>query len=82
MTGAVELLRPDIRQLRPYKPADYVSGFIRLNANETPWRPPGDETRDGLNRYPDPRPAELTERLTAIYATWPAACDPGLQRGD
>lgn len=67
MTGAVNLLRPDIRQLRPYKPAEYVGGFIRLNANETPWRPPGDETRDGLNRYPDPRPAELTERLTAFY---------------
>jgi len=67
MTGAVDLLRPDIRQLRPYKPAEYVGGFIRLNANETPWRPPGDETRDGLNRYPDPRPAELTERLAAFY---------------
>lgn len=67
MSGAIELLRPEIRKLRPYKPADYVGGFIRLNANEAPWRPPGDETRDGLNRYPDPRPAELTERLTAFY---------------
>jgi histidinol-phosphate aminotransferase len=57
--------------LRPYKPADYVAGFVRLNANETPWRPPGDETRDGLNRYPDPRPAELTERLTAFYGLQP-----------
>jgi histidinol-phosphate aminotransferase len=71
MTGAVELLRPDIRELRPYQPADYVGGFIRLNANETPWRPPGDQTRDGLNRYPDPRPAELTERLTAFYDLQP-----------
>lgn len=71
MTGAIELLRPDIRQLRPYQPADYVGGFIRLNANETPWRPPGDQTRDGLNRYPDPRPAELTERLTDFYGLQP-----------
>lgn len=71
MTGAIALLRPDIRQLRPYKPADYVGGFIRLNANETPWKPPGDETPDGLNRYPDPRPAELTERLTAFYGVQP-----------
>lgn len=71
MTGAVDLLRPDIRQLSPYKPADYVGGFIRLNANETPWRPPGDDSRDGLNRYPDPRPAELTERLTAFYNLQP-----------
>lgn len=71
MTGPVELLRPEIRQLKPYKPADYIGGFIRLNANETPWRPPGDESRDGLNRYPDPRPAELTERLTAFYGLQP-----------
>jgi histidinol-phosphate aminotransferase len=67
MISTLDLLRPEIRQLRPYKPADYVGGFIRLNANETPWRPPGDETRDGLNRYPDPRPTELTGRLTTFY---------------
>ncbi|MEO7385529.1 MAG: histidinol-phosphate transaminase, partial [Gammaproteobacteria bacterium] len=71
MTSAIDLLRPDIRQLRPYRPADYVGGFIRLNANETPWRPPGDLTRDGLNRYPDPRPAELTERLATFYGLQP-----------
>ena len=67
MTGTLGLLRPEILRLKAYKAADYVGGFIRLNANENPWRPPGDETRDGLNRYPDPRPAELTERLTAYY---------------
>lgn len=67
MTGTLDLLRPEIRRLRPYKAADYVGGFIRLNANETPWRPPGDDTRDGLNRYPEPRPAELAERLTDFY---------------
>ena len=71
MTSILDLLRPEIRQLRPYKAADYVGGFIRLNANENPWRPPGDETRDGLNRYPEPRPAELAERLTAFYGLRP-----------
>jgi histidinol-phosphate aminotransferase len=71
MSSSVDLLRPEIRQLRPYKAADYVGGFVRLNANETPWRPPGDETRDGLNRYPEPRPAELTERLTTFYGLAP-----------
>ena len=71
MSGICGLLRPEIRQLRPYKPADYVGGYVRLNANETPWRPPADETRDGLNRYPDPRPAELTERLTDFYGLRP-----------
>ena len=67
MSATLELLRPEISRLKPYKPADYVGGFIRLNANETPWRPPGDESRDGLNRYPDPRPAALTARLAAHY---------------
>lgn len=63
----VGLLRPEILKLSPYRAADYVGGFVRLNANELPWRPPGDDTRDGLNRYPDPRPTELTARLTDFY---------------
>jgi histidinol-phosphate aminotransferase len=67
MSSTLELLRPEISRLKPYKPAEYVGGFIRLNANETPWRPPGDESRAGLNRYPDPRPAELTAKLAAHY---------------
>ncbi len=67
MSGAVNLLRREIRELKPYKAADYVGGLIRLNANETPWRPPGDDSRDGLNRYPEPRPAELTQHLTGFY---------------
>lgn len=67
MSATTELVRADIRQLRGYRAADYVGGFVRLNANEAPWRPPGDESRDGLNRYPDPRPAELTRRLAAHY---------------
>lgn len=68
MSATLELLRPEISRLKPYRPADYVGGFIRLNANETPWRPPGDESRDGLNRYPDPRPAALTTQLAAHYS--------------
>lgn len=67
MSTTLELLRPEVSRLKPYRPADYVGGFIRLNANETPWRPPGDESRDGLNRYPDPRPAALTAQLAAHY---------------
>jgi len=73
MSSTTNLLRADIRQLKAYQPAEYVGGFVRLNANEAPWRPPGDESRDGLNRYPDPRPAELTERLAAFYGLEPAA---------
>lgn len=67
MSTTTELVRADIRQLRGYRAAEYVGGFVRLNANESPWRPPGDASRDGLNRYPDPRPAELTKRLASHY---------------
>lgn len=67
MSTTLDLVRPEIRALKAYRPADYVGGYLRLNANEAPWRPPGDESRDGLNRYPDPRPAELAGRLAAHY---------------
>jgi len=72
VNATLDLIRPEIRALKPYRPADYVGGFLRLNANEAPWRPPGDESRDGLNRYPDPRRAELAERLAAHYGVSPA----------
>ncbi|MBL8226132.1 MAG: histidinol-phosphate transaminase [Chromatiales bacterium] len=65
--SVMDLLRPEIRALRPYRPAEYVGGYTRLNANENPWRPVGDTTRDGLNRYPDPHPAALAARLAASY---------------
>jgi histidinol-phosphate aminotransferase len=65
--SVTELLRPEILALQGYQPADYVGGYVRLNANESPWRPPGDDSRDGLNRYPDPRPAELARRMAAYY---------------
>jgi histidinol-phosphate aminotransferase len=63
----MDLLRPEIRALRPYRAAEYAGGYTRLNANENPWRPPGDVTRDGLNRYPEPHPAALAARLAASY---------------
>jgi len=61
------LARPEILALRPYRAATYEEGLVRLNANETPWRPPGDESADGLNRYPEIRPAALTDRLAELY---------------
>jgi histidinol-phosphate aminotransferase len=67
MSSIVELIRPEIRKLRPYKSAEFVSGMVRLNANENPWRPPGDTTERGLNWYPEPRPFELQRRLADYY---------------
>jgi histidinol-phosphate aminotransferase len=72
MSSVMDLLRPEIRALRPYRAAEYVGGFVRLNANENPWRPVGDTTRDGLNRYPDPHPAALAAQLAGTYGVTPA----------
>lgn len=67
MSALLELFRPEIRALKPYEAARYADGCLRLNANETPWRPAGDPTRRGLNRYPEVRPERLRERLAAHY---------------
>lgn len=63
----VELARPDIRALQPYSSArmETRGGTIALNANESPW-PPFDNGA-GWNRYPDPQPAALLERLAGLY---------------
>ena len=64
----LELARPDLRSLIPYTPGRYEPGSVRLNANESPYRAPGDTTSRGLNRYPPPRPEALQERLAEQYA--------------
>jgi histidinol-phosphate aminotransferase len=38
-----------------------------MHANEAPWRPNGDNTLAGLNRYPEPQPLALIERLASLY---------------
>jgi len=69
MKSVLDLARPDLRELRAYVPAAYEPGLIRLNANESPWRLPGDKTERGLNVYPPPRPVILNEALAAHYGT-------------
>jgi histidinol-phosphate aminotransferase len=64
---ATALARPEILELRPYRAATCEAGLVRLNANETPWRPPGDESADGLNHYPEIRPSTLTAQLADLY---------------
>ena len=71
MTSIADLIRPEIRKLRPYRSAEFQAGLVRLNANETPWRPVGDTTAGGLNRYPEPRPFELTAQLAQQYGVQP-----------
>ena len=67
MNAILKLVRPEIRNLRPYRAAEFKDGMVRLNADETPWRPSGDESTTGLNLYPDSRPLALTDRLARHY---------------
>jgi histidinol-phosphate aminotransferase len=71
MNPVLELARPDIRDITPYSHAVWLPSMTRLHANEVPWRPPGDTTAAGLNRYPEPQPRALIGRLAALYEVPP-----------
>jgi histidinol-phosphate aminotransferase len=73
MNPVIALARPEIVSLKPYSHAAWRPTLTRLHANEAPWRPSGDVTAAGLNRYPEPQPRELVERLAALYQI-PAEC--------
>ncbi len=67
MSSILDLARPDLRRMVPYAAAAYEPDCIRLNANESPWRLPSDNTGRGLNVYPPPRPAMLRAALARHY---------------
>lgn len=67
MNALHALARPDILSLKPYSHAAWLPTLTRLHANEAPWRPAGDRTAAGLNRYPEPQPHALVERLAQLY---------------
>ncbi len=67
MSALLDLFRPEIRALEPYEAARHADGCLRLNANETPWRPAGDPSHRGLNRYPEARPERLRDHLARHY---------------
>jgi histidinol-phosphate aminotransferase len=67
VTPLLALARPDILHIKPYSHAAWLPTLTRLHANEAPWRPSGDTTAGGLNRYPEPQPKALVERLAALY---------------
>jgi histidinol-phosphate aminotransferase len=68
MSGVLDLLRPDLRDFAGYASARRanVTGSVWLNANESPLPSPVDGAR-ALNRYPEPQPAALRERMAAHY---------------
>ena len=67
MNAVVNLARPEIVTLKPYSHAAWAPSLTRLHANEAPWRPVDDTTVAGLNRYPEPQPRALIERLGQLY---------------
>lgn len=69
----IDRARPQVRAMTPYSSARMEAGeaAVMLNANESPWAPPGDAGRD-LNRYPQPQPPALCARLAALYGVDPS----------
>jgi histidinol-phosphate aminotransferase len=66
------LARPDILELQAYQHAAWDPSLERMHANEMPWRAQGDNTSAGLNRYPEPQPHALVERMATLYGVPPA----------
>lgn len=68
INDVLDLARPDVRAMTQYSSArmEAQTATTMLNANESPWPPPGD---DGgmLNRYPQPQPQALRWRLSELY---------------
>jgi histidinol-phosphate aminotransferase len=72
MNVVASLARPEIVALKAYAHAAWLPSHTRLHANEVPWRPAGDSSGAGLNRYPEPQPQALIERLATLYGVSPA----------
>ena len=72
MNPVLALARPDILALQPYQHAKWDPSLERMHANEMPWRAQGDNTQAGLNRYPEPQPRALVERMALLYGVPPA----------
>jgi histidinol-phosphate aminotransferase len=67
VSPVLSLARPDILELQPYQHATWDPSLERMHANEMPWRAQGDNTIAGLNRYPEPQPHALVERMARLY---------------
>jgi histidinol-phosphate aminotransferase len=73
----LSLARPEIVALKAYSHASWDPDFDRLHANELPWRAETDRSVAGLNRYPEPHPHVLAERLAQLYEVEPSCLLPG-----
>ncbi|MDQ3074421.1 MAG: histidinol-phosphate transaminase [Pseudomonadota bacterium] len=67
MSLAARLARPEILALPPVDIAGApLAGTVRLDANENPY-PALVAGEAGINRYPEPQPAALRQRLADLY---------------
>ena len=71
MSWVEALARPDILALQVYEHAAWRPQLERLHANELPWSPLGGDGGTGVNRYPEPQPRALLERLAQLYGVDP-----------
>jgi histidinol-phosphate aminotransferase len=71
------LARPEIVALKAYSHASWDPAFDRLHANELPWRAETDRSLAGLNRYPEPHPHVLAQRLAKLYGVSDEQLLPG-----
>lgn len=62
MNETLNLIRPDLRDLCAYVPAAPDRDMLRLHANESPY-----DSGAALNRYPEPQPGKLIQRLATMY---------------
>lgn len=67
MSWVNRIARADIVELKAYEYAACEPRTTRLNANELPWRLAQDVSLHGLNRYPEPQPKALVDRLAELY---------------
>ncbi len=73
MTLAERLARPEILALPPADIAGApLPGTVRLDANENPFASLV-AGQTGINRYPEPQPAALRQRLADLYGVTPAS---------
>ena len=77
MSSILSLARPEIVALKAYSHASWDPAFDRLHANELPWRAETDRSLAGLNRYPEPHPHALAQRLAELYGVDAAQLLPG-----
>jgi histidinol-phosphate aminotransferase len=87
MTRPQDILRPDVLAMTCY-PVPNSTGLVKLDAMENPYRLPaklaaelGERLADvALNRYPEPRPSALLEKIKFVMQV-PAACEVLLGNG-